>query len=145
MNDIEKLDPEDQLARDLLSPDWPVIEQHYGSTAPTILKNFYQDPNRVLLVNFEVTSDLLRLEDGLHVESYAEIGEDSLIGAFDDMENYLPIARGLGGEEYVVDISEDDPQVFYYQYDIGDDPEKLQFTGLRLSRFLSAERVPFEE
>lgn len=95
-----------------------------------------------MLQNFDVISDLSKIEDVLHVESYVKIGEDSLIGAFDDLERYLPIARGLGGEEFVIDISEADPAVFYYQYDIGDDPDKLQFTGLILSEFLVAERVP---
>jgi len=142
---MERLDPGDAVAKDLLSPDWSVVEGHFGAIAPGILKDLYRDPDRLLLQNFDLISDLSKIGDGLHVELFVGTGEDSLIGAFDDLERYLPIARGPGGEEYVIDISEADPEDFFYQYDVGDDPEKLQFTGLRLSEFLMAKRVPAVE
>ena len=41
MNGIEKLDPEDDLAKDILSPEWAVVETHFGASSPDILKDLY--------------------------------------------------------------------------------------------------------
>ncbi len=143
---IERLDPELEDSKAILSPDWSIVENHFGTKVPQILKSLYQDPNRVLLTEFDVVSDscILEIDDNenLHVVNYTIIDENILQGSFDDMENFFPIASGLGGEEYVINITEADPKVYFYQYDIGDDPEKFQYTGLLLSEFITAKKIP---
>jgi len=127
---------------DLLHPQWETIEKHFGAIVPPILKSYYLDHEKILQRDFDVLSTKTQLGEPIYVESFCPINDISLLGAFDDMERFFPFAQGLGGEEFVIDITEDDPTVWYHQYDIGLAPECLQNTGLKPPEFLAAETAP---
>ena len=139
---VKTLDREHELAQELLHPDWKPIEDHFGAAVPAILKQFYAEPAKLLQVDFNLVSPHIEIPQGIYIKSFDKMSAGSVEGFFEGLERFIPLAHGCGAELYVIDPTEADPEVFLHVYDLDDDPELFRFTGLRLSPFLQARRVP---
>ncbi len=139
---VRRLDRNHALAQELLHPEWTPIEEHFGAPVPATLKQFYSDPNQLLQLDFTIVSLKSEILGGLYIEFFEKMGLGSVDGFFEGFERFIPLARGCGAELCVIDPTEADPEVFLHIYDIGADPEHFRSTGLRLSGFLRAKRVP---
>lgn len=139
---VRRLKRDHEYARELLHPEWPPIEDHFGATAPALLKQFYADPDKLLQIDFNIASLRNEISEGIYIESFDKMGPSSVDGFFEGYERFIPLAHGCGAELYVIDPTETDPEVFLHVYDIGEDPRYFRSTGLKLSGFLQAKRVP---
>ena len=130
--------PEDhEFAQSLLTPNWQLVETHFNSQIPQILKDYYSDPRAILQDNFDLK--IPKEVEGystIHVEFFTPIDESS-IGHFEGFERFLDIASDGGEGIYFIDPKEDDAEVFLFVMDGHD----LHPTGLRLSEFLKNPRL----
>lgn len=139
---VKRLSRDHEFARELLHPEWQPIEEHFGAAVSAALKEFYADPAKLLQIDFNIASLRNEIPEGLYIETFDKMGAGSVDGFFEGFERFIPFAHGCGGEQYVIDPTEADPEVFLHIYDHGGLPEHFRFTGLRLSGFLRARRVP---
>lgn len=133
------IDPSDPAAKQILHPDWQLVEQHLGVAIPNDLKAFYTDSEKVLQEEFEVP--IRKSIDGstrfkVHVQIFCPIDKSSL-DPLGGPEGFLRFASdGAGG---------------YYQFKPGSNPCEVYYffiqdqaifpTGLTLQEFLLAPRL----
>lgn len=126
-----------QLAQELLNPDWPLVEQHFGVLMPPPLKEFYADRTKILQSRFDLESPKY---GRTHVWSFSTI-DHGTIKFFEGYERFIDLASNGGEGSYFFDPKETNPQV--YLYDTGDN--ELHPIGWTLSEFLNAPRLPHDE
>ena len=136
---------QDDYAKKLLSPNWDVVEEYFGKPVPRVLKAFYQNPKKVLRVEFNLANRKIAIPEGIFVSSFDPIGPASVDGFFEGFEQYISFASDGGGGIYVINIAEENPKVYYHIYDIGEDPKHFRYTGLLLSDFLASKTVKAKE
>ena len=125
------------LAQELLNPDWPLVERHFGCLMPPALKEFYADPTKILQSRFDLDAPKY---GRIHVWSFSTI-DHRTIEFFEGYERFIDLASNGGEGSYFFDPKEPNPHV--YMYDTGDN--KLYPMGLTLSNFLGAPRLPHDE
>jgi hypothetical protein len=130
------------IDEELAHPDFEPIERHFGCEVSPILKRHAADRNLVFTTEFEVASPWVRLPGGCHVLCFSALNAKSVDGFFEGLENYIAIARGIIGGEFVVDPRENNPMVYLHFWDVGRDPGRFRYTGLRLRAFLYSPRYP---
>lgn len=134
---MELIPQSDEYAQRLLSPQWDLVEEHFGTTISSRLKEFYADPSRVLQSEFDlVTAKEVEGERTIHIQSSEPISSRS-IEAFEGFERFMEIASDGGEGLYFIDPRESDPEVCLFVMDGYD----LYPTGLSLSEFLTAPRL----
>lgn len=138
--DMPELIPQDdEYAQRLLNPRWDIVEDHFGGRVPQQLKDFYADPSRVLLVEYdlETTENGNPFEGRLYVLSFDVIDED-ITTPYGEYDKHIVLAHDEGDGLYLIEPTEEDPDVFYLYMNASGG---LRFTGLCLSSFLSAPRL----
>ena len=139
---LGQFEPTEEIAAELMHPDFAPIEMHYGCKIPADLKRHAMDRDLVFTSEFEIASPWVRLPGGCHVGCFSPLNAKSVDGFFEGLENYIQIADGILGGRFIVDPREENPMVYLHYWDIGRDPEWFRSTGLRLSAFLYGPRYP---
>ncbi len=132
---IPKTDPR---ALDLLNPEWRIIEDHFGVQMPSYLKQFYSEPDAVLVCKFDLKTPI-EVEFGrrVHIEEFTAISK-STIEFFEGFERFIEFASDGGESLYFFDPKEADHPVYLFSMETYD----LLPTGLNLKSFLSGKRLP---
>ena len=131
-----KLTYEEQLVR----PEWEIVEKHFDVQIPQILKEFYQDPSRILKFDFRLqTKEEVEDKYFIDVAGFRPVNADVICEIEDENDLFYLASDGAGGA-YLFDPTESDPEVIL-MVDFCDYYE----TGLKLSEFLDAPRLPQEK
>lgn len=134
---MEPSPEEIEYTEKLLTPNWAVVEQHFNCTIPTILKEFYQEPESVLQSNYDLeTPKEIEGYNRIHIECFSQISDFS-IEHFEGFERFLDIASDGGAGIYFIDPKQTDIEVYLFIMDSYD----LHPTGLTLIDFLTNQRL----
>ena len=112
------------LAR-LQSPDYKVVEDHFGVELPSLLKEFYSSP----LINgdYVVFSDD---GDEWDIAYFQPIDEESTREGWPGMEPYLAIANDGCGNDYIIDPKSPPHAVKFHDHETGEiDPVSETLEG----------------
>ncbi len=146
-------------SEELRNPKFELVESHFSHPVPQSLRRLYADHDELARTDFTVItgSRVLanvanfwwslvehgqrdkRIRTQWFVESYSPINEDSL-ESFEGFERFLEFADDGSEGLYVIDPTEQDPQVYLFMMD----SHELIPVGCRLSRFLRARRLDGE-
>ncbi|MEO5715013.1 MAG: hypothetical protein ABIT37_16160 [Luteolibacter sp.] len=115
-----------------------IIEDHFGIRMPSVLKEFYADPSKVLQQEFEIEIRKPiegEIEKRVHVQNFAPMNDFS-IELSRQTEGFLAIAGDGGGGSYMFNPKSIDAEIHYYFVQDG----AIFPTGLTLIEFLKGPR-----
>lgn len=126
----------------LHTPDFEVLEAHFGYTFPSALKALYADTEELNRFDFEVAESPDSPEDERwYIAFYEPADAEALRYRWGGTEQYFAFADDGCGNGYMVDPSLDDPEVLFH------DHETDEFTPVcdSLTKFLSWAKIASEE
>jgi|GEM_PF-1712921 hypothetical protein len=102
----------------LSSPDFAAVEEHFGHALPQVIRSLYENTAELTRSDFEVVPP-----DGStswSIINYCPVDSEYLLNRWPGTEEHFAFAGDGFGNEYLVDLREDDPPVLFFDHETGE-------------------------
>jgi hypothetical protein len=130
------------LAARLRNPDFAGLEERLGCPLPSALRTLHENPSEAAKANFTLAPSPNAPPDRRHfIVHFAPCDLGSLMQDPTSSKEYLVLANGGGGNQYIVDPTSDDPPVLYFDRE----ERSIRIACNSLSAFMKMPRFDISE
>ena len=120
-------------------PDFAGLERLYGHSLPAAFHAMHSDLQLISSENLLIAlPNCVEDSTECYVCWFEPADLESAYSPWPGCENLFPIANNGAGDEFLVDLKESDPEVFYHLHETGE----KKGLGFKLSEFITASRRP---
>ena len=119
------------------SPDLDGLEQHLGHSLPESFRALYRDRGLITSENIVVAvPNPLEKSESSYIAFFEPADIETLDHPWPGCEGLFPFANNGAGDQFLVDLTQPDPDVVYHLHETG---EQVSL-GVPLSAFIAAPR-----
>ena len=114
------------------SPDFELIQRHFGTPISASLSLLYSDLEEVLRHDIEKVVPAAREDESIYIAWYEPLDEQSLHHRWPSHLEFYQFADDGSGSRYAVDPTDEEGESYYLEHEFGD----LRPTGAKIAEFL---------